>query len=102
MGFNRSLILLPKLRDYIFYFLKKKTKGITLLPKLILNVKTARICNHEYAKLLKRVESAKSNSVVQPTTNYYITTGIAIKERKKIEHISKEKGCSRPFALKEP
>ena len=42
---------------------------MTLLPKLILNVKTARICNHEFAKLLKRAESPKSNSVLQRTTN---------------------------------
>ena len=69
MGFNRSMIQLPKLRDYIFYFLKKKTKGITLLLKLILNVKTARICNHECTILLKRAESPESNSVVQRTTN---------------------------------
>ena len=66
MGFMNSLIRLPKLLDYIFYFSKER---ITLLLKLILNVKTARICNHECAILLKRAESPKSNSVVQRTTN---------------------------------
>jgi len=69
MGFNRSLIQLPKLRDYIFYFSKEKNIKNNAFSKTNSQYNIARICNHECSKLSKRAERAKSNSLVQPTTN---------------------------------
>ena len=67
MGFN-SLIRLPKLLDYIFYFSKERRNN-NASPKTNSHCKDSAICNHECTILLKRAESPKSNSVVQRTTN---------------------------------
>jgi hypothetical protein len=50
MGFNRSLIQLPKLRDCIFYFSKEKNIKNNAFSKTNSQYKIARIYNHEYTK----------------------------------------------------